>query len=273
MTETPISQDLFEQSWLTLREPADAAARSQVLAVRLADWVEARPPVRIVDLGAGTGSALRWLSPRLTHPQHWRLVDGDASLLNAAAQTRLPVQVEISTLLTDLAQADLTALLEGADILSASALLDLVSEAWIERLAAASRTAGCAAWLTLSVSGSHDWDPVAPQDREVAEAFARDQARDKGFGVSLGPDAVGRAEQIYRAAGFDTVLEPSDWRLGPPDRALLTAFVDGYAAAAAAARPELSSTVRSWRALRLAQIDADALRLRVGHQDLLALPR
>ncbi len=273
MTEEAAPQDTFDKSWLALREPVDAAARSTMLAERLAGWVQARKDLRIVDLGAGTGSALRWLSPRLDRPQSWRLVDGDAGLLRAAAETsvREDVKVEIET--ADLARADLTRLVAGADILSASALLDLVSDAWIERLVAACRAADCAAWLTLSVSGRHDWDPAAPLDPKVGQAFAQDQTRDKGFGVALGPNAVESAASHFRKAGFDVAVTPSNWRLGPSDPALLTAFVEGYGDAAAAARPELEASIRDWTRHRLSQAAAGELRVLVGHDDILALPR
>src|SRR5438045_3051507 len=51
--------------WLTLREPFDAAARSEVLARSVAAMVPADRPVRIVDLGTGSGSNIRYLAPFL----------------------------------------------------------------------------------------------------------------------------------------------------------------------------------------------------------------
>ena len=273
MTERTAPQDTFDRSWLALREPADAAARSVVLAERLAGWVPCREELRIVDLGAGTGSALRWLSPRLDRRQHWTLVDGDTGLLEAAARTSVRAGVAVSAKAADLARADLPSLVAGAGIVSASALLDLVSDTWIERLAAACRSADCAAWLTLSVSGLHEWDPVAPLDEGVAQAFARDQARDKGFGTALGASAVEKAALHFKEAGFQVAVEPSDWRLGPPDRDLLRAFVQGYGGAAMAARPDLASAIRDWTGERLSQVEEGALRVRVGHHDLLALAR
>ena len=51
----------FDASWLELREPFDAAARSVPLARQLAGLLPARP--HLLDLGAGTGSLFRWLAP------------------------------------------------------------------------------------------------------------------------------------------------------------------------------------------------------------------
>src|SRR6187397_2174928 len=71
--------------WLALREPADAAARSEELAGRLARHLPATGPYVIHDLGGGSGSMGRWLAPRLPGPQHWVVHDRDADLLELAA--------------------------------------------------------------------------------------------------------------------------------------------------------------------------------------------
>src|SRR5690348_8953010 len=51
--------------WLSLREAADAAARSEALARAIADGLRDHAPLRLVDLATGTGSNIRYLAPRL----------------------------------------------------------------------------------------------------------------------------------------------------------------------------------------------------------------
>ena len=72
----------FDERWLALREPCDHAARSGALAARFVEAVGPSP--RLVDLGAGTGSNLRYLAPRLPTAQRWLLVDHDPALLRQA---------------------------------------------------------------------------------------------------------------------------------------------------------------------------------------------
>src|SRR3954447_23559063 len=67
--------------WLALREPVDAAARSSTLTHMISDWLPLDRPLRIVDLGTGTGSNLRYLIERLPPRQDWLLFDSDANLL------------------------------------------------------------------------------------------------------------------------------------------------------------------------------------------------
>jgi hypothetical protein len=75
----------FDGDWLDLREPHDAAARNMELAELLAASLPARP--RILDLGAGTGSLLRWLGHFIGRAQSWTLVDSDAELISRAFDT------------------------------------------------------------------------------------------------------------------------------------------------------------------------------------------
>ena len=94
-----------------------------------------RPAVRVADLGCGTGSTMRAVAPLLPARQDWRLVDNDAALLEAAHDTA-PAMCEVTTVQVDLA-ADLgRALADDTDLVTTSALLDLVSAQWLERLVA-----------------------------------------------------------------------------------------------------------------------------------------
>src|ERR1051325_11416320 len=78
---------------LSIREPADAAARSRELTDLLVERLPRATPLRIVDLGSGAGSNIRYLAPRLRGPQQWLAVDRDAALLDEGLR-RLPASVE-----------------------------------------------------------------------------------------------------------------------------------------------------------------------------------
>ena len=97
--------------WLALREPADAAARSTELVDELrADSCPGRP-LRIHDLGCGTGSMARWLAPRLPGPQRWVLHDRDAELLARVATHPVPAAadgapVHVETRLDDITRLE-----------------------------------------------------------------------------------------------------------------------------------------------------------------------
>ena len=275
----------FSASWLALREPFDHAARAPGLVAQLRGFLAPRAPavVRILDLGCGSGSSFRYLAPRLGGAQHWTMVDNDPALLallpglraNRIADHEGPVQAALEAVRIDLAGSLDRLPIEGSDLLTASALLDLVSADWLDRLVAAVAPVRAALLLALSYDGSIDWQPALPDDRRMTRLFNRHQRTDKGFGPALGPSAAEAANRRLRAAGFTVTQAGSDWLLGAGDQAMQQEVATGIAGAVAACqgdRPEAAQLSRRWLAARLALIDAGRSTLRIGHADLLALP-
>jgi hypothetical protein len=250
-------------SWLALREPADAAARSGELAGRAAKRLAARPELVIHDLGSGTGSMTRWLAPRLGAGQRWILYDRDATLLERAAGSGAETRVRDITRLTpdDLA---------GASLITASALLDMLTADEVERVAAACAGAGCPVLLTLSVTGRVELTPPDPLDAEIAAAFNVHQRRTTGGRTLLGPDAVDATAAAFAQLGVDVIARPSPWRLGPDQAALTAEWLGGWIRAAFEQRPDLAAEAGAYAAGRLADAAAGRLGVVVHHTDLLA---
>jgi trans-aconitate methyltransferase len=249
----------FSQSWLGLREPADAAARA-------ADLVDLLPkPVHVVrDLGCGTGSMARWLAPRLETPQHWILADRDPKLLHYATS-----HVRVPGVTVEGALSDVTALtvgdLDGTDLVTCSALLDLLTESEIDALVAVLASAGATALFTLSVAGEVSFDPALPQDAAVASAFDAHQRRTVGERRLLGPDAPAYAVKAFEKAGATVVTRPSPWRLGAEHPALTAEWLRGWVGAARDQQPSLE--LDGYLEARSAHLPS----VSVGHVDLLAV--
>lgn len=277
--------ETFDAAWLALREPVDHRSRAPAAMSLLERAWRAGGWSRIVDLGSGTGSNLRYLAPRLPGIRSWTLVDHDGELLARAA---VPGDTEATRVVGDLATAGLDAIGESnADLVTASALLDLVSKDWLSALVAACRASGSAALLALSYDGGIRWHAAGgelrpaddPDDSLIRRSVNAHQRRDKGLGPALGPMAGLNAETAFRAAGFRAWLLPSPWRLGPGDAELARALVDGWEAAAVEQLGEAAPAgstdvdrVRSWAERRRATIEGGRFGLTVGHLDLLALP-
>ena len=259
----------FAIAWLDLREGADRRARDAALAGAALQWLRqhggATSPI-VVDLGAGTGSTLRALSG--AGDSLWRLVDHDASLLVEALK-RHGRQCVIEDY-----QADLAAIAElplgGATLVTASALFDLVSAGFVERLVARLAGQRTALYAALNYDGITAWTPVHPLDEVVLAAFNRDQRRDKGLGPALGPDAVAYLRAALEQVGFSVQVAVSPWRLGPADQALVAELVRGSAAAVAEGYGLDAAQLQAWQEFRLAHAGYGSCI--VGHLDLLALP-
>jgi hypothetical protein len=268
----------FSAEWLALRESADARSRWPVAATRLAGLPTLTRPALIVDLGSGTGANCRYLAPRLGQgngPRHdWLLVDHDTALLAQAtvACESLPSLQSLRTTELNLAAQLQRLPLAGAALLTASALLDLVSESWLAQLARQCQAAALPALFALSYDGRMQLTPTVPDDDVVCDAINAHQRRDKGFGPALGPTATARARALFTACGYDVFCARSDWRLDARDAPLQRALIEGWTHAAAELYPDAAERVRRWGRRRLACVDAGNSMLVVGHEDLLALP-
>lgn len=265
----------FSVDWLDLREKADRRARDRDLCARAVHWLQqdhshAREPV-VVDLGAGTGSTLRALEGAGYMPLIWRLVDHDQSLL-AEARRRHGGQTRIETFAADL--SDIASLpLNGARLVTASALFDLVSAGFLQALAqslqAQTLQGPVGIYSALDYNGLTHWTPVHPLDDAVLRAFNRDQRRDKGFGPALGPAAGEAMQRTFTQAGFQVWSASSPWVLDGDDGRLVSALITGIAAAVAGSPGLDAGALEDWVGFRQSQVSFGSCS--VGHADTLAV--
>lgn len=285
--------DGFSPEWLTLREPADHAARSSTLTQRLADWVREQGTLSVMELGCGTGSNLRYLCPQLGHRQQWTLYDYDAALLQ-----HLPLKLQqwavdegIEAERTQdgmtLSSADFTACIrwQRADLaneleslpfastrlLTGSALLDLTSENWLQRLARLCINHQCASLFVLNYNGQIRWQPALESDSLPARLLNEHQLNDKGFGKAMGPSA-GQTLARLLSHTQDVTVERSDWQIDSIQKDLQTALLDGWLEASLDVDPAASTTLRQWHERRHRHIASLESRLTVGHSDILSIP-
>lgn len=285
----------FSAAWLALREPYDRRARNPAVLNALATEFAGRDSVAAVDLGCGTGATPRAVSALLPPRQDWLLVDRDTSLLavakaavaaggmseherrtadSALAAPACPPrhpQIGVVTLALDLAASLEAAVENGADLVTLSALLDLVSADWLDRLVAVLARRQLPLYAALSYDGRVTLAPPARHDDAVVAAVNRHQCTDKGFGPALGPAAAQLAPARLRSRGFAVVAGTSDWYFAAEDHDIQAAMLAGWAEAAAAmgvAAPLLAG----WLEERRAHLAAGRATMRVGHVDFFASP-
>jgi hypothetical protein len=265
------------REWLALREPADAAARARGLVEPLKRALPSTGRLVIHDLACGTGAMGRWLAPLLPGPQHWVLHDRDADLLEAAVADVPGPAADGAAVTVEARQSDITRLgpgdLAGATIITASALLDLLTETETSTLASVCCGVGCPMLLTLSVVGRVELTPADPMDRRVAIAFDAHQRRTTDRGRLLGPDAAIRAVAEFDQLGADVLVRPSPWRLGITEAVLAAEWLTGWVGAAGEQCVDLAAETDGYLNRRLAQANAGRLAVTVHHADVLILPR
>lgn len=283
----------FSPTWLTLREPADHAARSGRLTQKLADWAREQSALHILEMGCGTGSNFRYLCPHLGHDQEWTLLDYDPVLL---AQLPLSIRqwaedegVDIDTtdeLVTvagkdfsarvrwqqaDLANELSTLPFAKTQLVTGSALLDLTSQGWLEQLAELCIAHQCACLFVLNYDGRIQWQPQRQFDTQTTALLNRHQLGDKGFGPAMGPQA---GHVLAQALGSrqQCSVEPSDWQIRPEQQALQQALLDDWRTACEELAPESVDELERWHDERQQLISSGQSSLSVGHTDVLSLP-
>jgi len=224
----------------------------------------------IHDIGGGSGAMGRWLAPRLPGPQHWVVHDRDAGLLDLAAAGAPGPAAGGAAVTVETRRSDITRLapgeLAGASLVTASALLDLLTADALARMLAA--CAGCPMLLVLTVVGRVTLTPGEPLDALMGAAFDGHQRR----GRLLGPDAVAAVVAELSGTGADVLVRPSPWRLDAARAGLVAEWLDGWVAAACEQEPSLAAEAGAYRDRRLAQAAAGELAVTVEHADLLVLP-
>jgi len=259
--------------WLVLREPADAAARSAELARRLARRLPADGRLLVHDLGAGSGALGRWLAPRLPGPQHWVVHDRDEDLLELAVSDPPGPAADGAAVTVEARRSDITRLapgdLAGAGLITASALLDMLTADELAAMLGACSALGCPMLLALTVAGPVALSPAESLDADVGAAFNAHQRRTTTTGRPLGPDAVAAAAQALRRTGAAVLVRPSPWHLDAAHADLMVEWFTGWLGAACEQEPALTADADAYRDRRLAQAAAGELGVTVDHADLL----
>jgi hypothetical protein len=261
----------FSAEWLALREPFDMHARNSAVLDAVAVAFQGEQSLSVVDLGSGRGSTVRALSGRLPKPQHWALVDNDPVLLAEAFAATQSHGVTIETRQCDL-NDDVGALFDGALLVTASALLDLVSEPWLANLAAAAAARALPVYAALTYDGRAKFSTVDPLDAQVIAAVNAHQLRNKGFGPALGPRAAGAAERIFRALGYTFMQGRSDWTATTSDVKFQRELLAGWRQAAEETGELPRESLDGWLKRRCEAIEAGMSTLDVGHVDFFAQP-
>ena len=255
----------FDAKWLTLREPADQAARSKATLDRFVEALSGRSPARIMDIGCGTGSTYRSLAPHLDPNTRWQLVDYEDALLDEARRL-IGGSNNVS-----FQRLDLNAL-DDTDIVTASALFDLCSARFCDDFLArlARQTVGL--YAALNYDGVMEWSISHPVDAQVVRDFNLHQQSDKGFGAALGPEASQHLFEAGTRLGFHAEMARSPWKLGPRDAELQLAFLDGLEQPVREVGRLSQTGFSDWLAFRRNAVTSGGSVCHIGHTDVLLLP-
>lgn len=279
----------FSADWLSLREGADHRSRNTALAAQVEAHFAGRTEVRVMDFGCGTGSNLRATAALLPAEQSWTLVDYDPRLLKAAriALTQwaesardegesLHLIKSGKAIAVHFREVDLNADVEGVlaekpDLVTASALFDLISSEWMARFAKALRASGAAFYTVLTYDGRDGFTPPHALDDAIITAFAQHQQQDKGFGIAAGPGAADALVAALKAEGFGVATGDSPWKLGAADHALVGELLPGITNAVGETGILPASALSEWLNYRQNVKTSAGAEVMTGHTDIFAV--
>ena len=203
--------------------------------------------ISVVDLACGAGSTVRALSSHLPARQHWDLVDNDQRLLALACSGKSTGDIALNAVPLDLS-GNFEGILDGTkDLITISALLDLVSENWLDRFARHVASHALPVYAALTYDGRIDLSPSDPLDAAITSAVNAHQRTDKGFGPALGPSAAAAAISRFEALGYSVVHGNSDWVIGTADQEMQLELLAGWATAARSKRSRAAKSTAGWQ--------------------------
>lgn len=271
----------FDGSWLQAREPADHRARSRALTAALGEWLALRGrstdgqvKPHLVDIGSGLGSNALYLSQRLPVAVRWTLIEQNPVFGHLSVE-RLQKQGGTAELICDrLTTENLAEILpRDAEVITVSALLDLMSRHWLESLAAAAHQRKAALLLVLNYSGQFQLAPEHDDDALIQALVNAHQHSDKGVGAALGPDAVPQMKEVLVKLGYQVRTEKSPWQLAAQGGDLARMLLQGWAEAASEQSPADAGVINAWLKSRYEQLGNHRLVIYVQHLDLWAWPQ
>jgi len=157
-------------------------------------------------------------------------------------------------------------------LVTTTALLDLVSNEWLQRLVVQTVARRLPVYAALNYDGRIELTPSDATDKKIIAAFNAHQRIDKGFGPALGPGAAQAAVERFERIGYSVVQGQSDWVFAPHDRDIQLEVLSGWTAAARDIDNVPLPDVIGWLTRRRQLVDAGRSSIRVGHTDLFARP-
>ena len=144
-------------------------------------------------------------------PVKWRLVDDDPLVLSEAMR-RHAGELTIEDCIVDFSNIHKLPL-EEVNLITTSALLDLVSADFITELTKQIKTMNkhrpVGLYSALNYDGSIKWLPDHSLDHAILDCFNQDQRRDKGFGPALGPAAGKFLQDQFTAVSYTHLTLPT----------------------------------------------------------------
>jgi len=287
-----------DAAYLTAKRTVDdRALDDRVLRRFAAELADRDPPVRVVEVGAGTGTMVARLAARGLLPERvtYRAVDrveahverarvavpgwlDDAGYETAVDGKTVRATGEALDLTLSLEVADAFGIEDSADALVAGAFLDLVAlpEA-LDRLATLAAPGGLL-YAPITYDGTTGFAPTHPLDGTVERLYHRHmrEVREQPGGPTAGRELLGAVPgvggTVLEAGGADWVIGPTEGTYPAAEAVVIDHLLETIVGAVAEFPPEAldPSRLEGWAETRRTQLEAAELTYIAHNLDVLA---
>ncbi len=281
-------EDHFSSAWLSSREPYDNLARTKYICEFIKDHN------RIVDIGAGTGSFLRWCLLNNINFSEILMIDNDLKLLDkffsltstfckkhdiefskisnkhySLKKSKESKHSKVILLRKDIdSQIDL---INDFDLISFSALSDLLSSGFLSRTFKHIKKDKIL-YFSICFNGKISWNKPHSFDKYILTAFNRDQQKKKGTQISLGFKSVDKIQTLSKKYNYKCKKLNSSWILESTTEKQRKFHISYLKTIYQPLKKDPSidnEILNKWIEKKLSQINNSSLITNVGHNDLI----
>ena len=204
----------FNNNWLIQREKIDSLSRSKIAISKINNFIKNKDKISIIDLGCGTGSNYRYLSPKIKKKQSWDMLDISLKSINyfkediSKSKKVDNVKFIKTNVIKNIKKIDFN----NYDIVTGSAFLDIMPNSWFRDFYNLNINSKII-YFSINYDGFFKFFPKHKDDGLVLKLFNSDQKSDKGIGLkAVGPNCSKIINSMFTKTHKTFILK-SDWKV------------------------------------------------------------
>ena len=293
LKELYMDKTYFTQKWMNAREEYDMCSRSSILDYYLKENDNLE---KIVDIGSGTGSFLRWLIINKYNFEKMLMIDQDEKLLNKVFKITRNLSIDKNLLLKKISsnlfhldssnqnilseirimKGDISKLfkyINEYNFISFSAIADILPKSFLDKLFSV-QLDNKTILFSICYDGRVSWNIKNKYDKYIIKKFNENQQSVKNDNYTLGPASISYIKKKAKQKLYKVRIMDSPWKLNS-DNVINRDFHQQYINTIFKALQKDKNTdaliLKEWIYDKSEKIKKGKLKTIVNHKDILLL--